>query len=573
MALLLAFGPPAGVSEQPGPNGDASRVSVEIRGWRENPVSTPEVERFEVELLDQSPLVLEDGLVKVVQCAWEDDGCTGDESPAADTPAAFDVPPPSLDEVEVHLDDEDPFVALAVMQYLSRIQARFRDWGWKADPWDVIDCGWQGVATEECKLWVYVNAKRSGENGPEPYDGAHHTRGRIFLGQGKHGDTGFDLQLVAHEFAHFVASGYPGAEPAEDDWDWSYWRLDWSAINEGTADLFARFASQSDDLYPYFRNYCGLYHGARSRDISLDFRCPQNITGQVHMEGRIWASAWFDVHLQLQAAGLAGPDDMPSVMLASLPGLRQIPREQRTQFALASELVLEQLADRLGTQAEQLAREIVLERGLIDCGYLVDVSAEPSARGLLRPDPVDARFLVLKSHPPDTDPVVIEEQPWAPPVQHLVALEGQRRGITLRFVPDRWHRTDTADEALDQEDLRIAALVKQGEEPISFSRDPETGAITNDARWRFEADVDPTRGPHWRRIDFTDLEPDERYTVALVSLTPMESDRVLLDEMQWSFEQEYAPAYASGCACREQGAPGSAWWLTPLALLGLRRRH
>lgn len=572
--LLLAFGPLGGAAEQPGPNGDAATVTVEIRGWRENPVATPEVESFEVELLDQTPLVLEDELVKVVQCEWKDGSCTGREFPVADDPADFEVMPPALEDVDAHRDDGDPFVALAVMQYLSRVQARFRDWGWDGDPWELIDCSWQGVEKEDCKLWVYVNAKRNGEEGPEPYNGANAPRGgRIFLGQGEHGDTGFDMQLVAHEFTHFVGWGFPESEPIDYEFDWSFWRFDYVSISEGTADLFARFLSESDDLYQYFRYYCGLYSGSRSRDISLDFQCPQNVTGEVHMEGRIWAATWFDVHLELQEAGLAGPDDMPAVMLAALPGLRALPIEYRTQFPQASELVLEQVAQRLGSDAEQLARELATARGLIGCDYLIDVAREPSARGVRSPSPVDARFLMLKSHPEETDPAVVDEQPWAPPVQHLIELEGPRRAVTLRFVPDRWHRLDTADEPLDQEGLHVAALVKAGTEPIVFARDPETGVITNDAQWRIEAESDPERGPTWQRIDFDELEPDSSYTVALVSLTPLAWERVLLDDMQWTFEQEYAPAYATGCACASNPTPGSAWWLVPLALLGLRRRH
>lgn len=509
---------------------------LEISGWRENPLSTPEPQSWLVDILDGEAISLETEQFRVMQCVWDDGACAPDPYPPVLGPEHWATDPPGVDEVAAHTDPDDSWVRGQALQYASRIFAAYTDWGWDPMVWDLVDCSSQEVAPEQCKLWIWVNVLGEGEDGPQPFDGAYHWPGKgVFLGQGTHGDAGFDMQMLAHEIMHHVQRGYGNPEPTAFVDDGAFWRNDGVAINEGTSDLFARLVGESDELFQYFRNHLGLYQGPYRRDVSIPFRCPENITGEVHMEGRIWAAAWYDVHLALHDAGLAGDDSFPQIFLAALPAIRQLPVENPTQFEAASRIVLDEIALGLGSQAHDLAEELVRERGLIECSYVVDLREEPSVSGEDDPDPYDARFLMLKARAPGENPDWIAGRPHAPAVQHRITLNEDEGGVSVAFVPDVWHRTDLVDDPFDGEGLEFAALVKSGEDPIVFERDPDTNEVVNDADLRVLAKPDPERGPTWRRIDVDGLAPGTSHQIALVtvsSLTP--GLRPVMQSMQWS---------------------------------------
>lgn len=546
---------------------------VEIAGWRENPITTPEPVSYPIELIDAAPIVLETELHRVVQCMYTDGKCAFEIAPTADDPDEFSTPPPGIDDTDAHAALGDPWSAPQALQYMERVSAQFQKWGWDPYVWDVIDCEWQGVPFDQCKFYALVNVLREGEDGgPERYDGANERDARMYLGQGKYGDTAFDMQLVAHEYTHHVSQGYGAAAEAEVEYEWDFARNDWSAINEGSADVMARFATDSDELYQYFRNYLGVYQGPLRRDVSIPFRCPENITGEVHMEGRIWASAWHDVHLALQEEGLAGPDDLPSIMRSSLPALRQLPFSERTLFARGARIVLDEIGLTLGAPAEDVATAIVKDRGLLACSYVIDVAKEPSVRGTVDPDdPYHARFIMLHTYGSTTDPDVIEDHPHAPPVQYRIQLRDQQRHVSLHFMPDLWDRTKLAEEPVEHEGLEFAALVKVGGDLVEFHYDYEQELTFHDADFEVAAEPAPDRGEAWRRILLEDLEPDEIYTVAVVTSSPVDGSKLVLRHLDWTIDSEYAPAPADdGCGCRTSPTP-SAWWIL-LGLLMVRRR-
>ena len=71
-------------------------------------------------------------------------------------------------------------------------------------------------------------------------------------------------------------------------------------------------------------------------DVSIPFRCPDNVVGESHMEGRIWVSAIHTIRQQLADAGLADRDAFGAAWLPALAAARQIPREQGELFADAT---------------------------------------------------------------------------------------------------------------------------------------------------------------------------------------------------------------------------------------------
>lgn len=523
-------------------------VGVELTAWAENPTTTPEPFSQVVELDDDDPIRLRDSLVTVVQCEWNPDSelCDLVDYPTldnADVDLGFSEPLPPLEDTDAHADDSDPVAGIASMLYAAQFSAELLAWGWNPDVWDEIDCAWQEVDTEDCRLVIHANA-RTDEG---PLDGAFYTStGRVFMGQGVFADASYDMGVLVHEYGHHVTRGYgappPASEPPDDR---SLLYTDRGAINEGTSDLFADLLTPTDELYVYFRNFGGLYQGVRTRDAGVDFACPENLVGELHMEGRIWVSTLHDLRDELIERELGSHEDFGRIFLVALAQIRQIPRERSDQFTPAAAIVAEEFRQELGDAAGDLTDELFDERGLIDCNRSIDIREEATFAGEpASDDPLDARFLYLDSYGRNTDDAVVQQYPRPPAVQHTITLDEDESGVVLRFVPDRWRTRKRVDAPLDQDGLEVGLLVKalDGTEAtrVSFvdvvdeSVDPPTNRRVNDADFEFRSEVDPDRDGTWFRIVADGLEPGQSYALAVVSFNKLNGFDVLVDRMEWS---------------------------------------
>ncbi|MGB1275612.1 MAG: hypothetical protein ACPG77_07670, partial [Nannocystaceae bacterium] len=316
---------------------EESRVdeaAVPLVGWREDPLTTPELATYTVEVEDLSPLELVNSFVRVVHCEFDpvEEKCVPTAFPTAAEPDGFPADPPPLSDAEAHSDPNDPWAAVQAMQYAARFHKKLDDWGWDADVWELVDCGEEGVEPEDCRLLLYTNVVTAGG----PLDGAYYAHnGSIYMGQATVVDTSYDLQVLVHEIGHHVTNGWGRPEKTGDASDPSFYRTDYQAINEGTSDVYARWLGLTDEMFVYTRNVGRLYQGPRTRTVTVPFRCPQNVVGESHMEGRIWAAAIVDLNAALIDAGY-DEDAFPSLFLGAMAAIRHIPREQEAQFAEAA---------------------------------------------------------------------------------------------------------------------------------------------------------------------------------------------------------------------------------------------
>lgn len=565
-------------------------VIVPITGWPENPVTTPELEVYDTELSDFDAVLLEDGVFRVLQCNWdeEDAECEPIFSPTASDPTGFpDDPPPVADE-DAHRDPNEPYAPLQFMQWAGRFEARLEQWGWDPNPWDgELDCSWQGTDDlADCRVIVYTNVMAQDEMGVFPFSSAfYRKKGEIYMGQGINADTSFDGDIVIHEMGHHVTWSFGSPEPTEIEADVARLYTDLNGVNEASSDFFAWMMGNNDRIYDYYSAVePGNYIDHRIRDVSFPFRCPQNVVGEVHMDGRIWVSALIDGYKALEAEGLSDRDAYASMYLRALGAIRHIPREQPHQMPQMREILLDEVGLSFGDAARDILTGILDERGVGVCDYLVDINQEPSVTGDEDPgDPMDARFVMFKSHNPAADPQVILDNPFAPPVQHRVTLGEDEGGLRLSFLPNQWRPPRPIDEV----ELQVAALVKAGDDPVAFTRDPETKLSVNDAQLRFESTLVDGMG----ELIIDGLSPGENYTIALVSLTPIQGDKLMMEQMRWELLDAPPPpddggeggeegetgegggsgeSEGGGCGC-DSPAPAPAAALLPLLLL-LRRR-
>ena len=452
-------------------------ADLPIRGWREDPVTTPDGEDFMVEVFDASPPLLENDFIRVVECSWDEAEmtCAPEFGMAGDPVTGWTADLPALNDEAAHSDRHDNWAGPNSMQLAMRFLDKLEQWGWSREVWDVIDCEWQGVPDEECQLWLRVNVPAQDERGVFPFVGAYYsTASGIYMGQGFRSDTAFDGDVVVHEIGHHITRSYGTPEPTGLPVDRSRRFVDRQSINEGTSDFFARQMMSNDRIYDYFTTLePGIYIGDRIRDVSIDFRCPENLTGETHMDGRIWVSALRDAQVQLAQEGLVSEDEFMATFLVALASIRQIPSETYEQFPPAIDILVDEMMLAHGVQAGAVVHGIFESRGLRSCHRTLDVRENPVVAGTYDPeDPLDARFIVLGSWGENTDPDIVFNSPGAPPLHHRVTLGPGESSLTLRYRVDLWR---PAREDKETPPFRGSLLLKEGVSEISFWHDDETG--------------------------------------------------------------------------------------------------
>lgn len=568
---------------------DVDEVVVFVRGWPHDPVTSPAPVDFEVDLADVEGVVrVESGLFRVWQCAWDAQAqaCAPVLDPIATLPQGFPTALPPLDDAAGHADPTDPYAPLQFIQLADRFQADLVEWGWDPFAWDELDCSWQMVDDPiDCRVVVYTNVLAQDAQGVMPYAGAFYRRkGEIWLGQGEHADTAYDGDIVRHEIGHHVTWSFGSPEPTDAGDDGARLYTDVSALNEASSDFLARAAGPNDRIYDYFSTVePGVYVDERIRDVSIPFRCPQNVVGEVHMDGRIWVSAVVDAMVELTDLGLADTDAFAATYLGALAAIRQIPREHPVHLPQARAILLDEIELSFGAPAGAHAAEIFDERGVGTCDYVVDLRHEPSVAGGDPQDPLDVRFMVVPSHATAVDPQTVAEHPKAPPLQHRIDLAADEGGVELRFRRALWRPPRPVDEV----DLSVEVLVRQGQ-PVGFSRDPASGLTEHEADLSFAS---VREGEH-ERVRVEGLVPGETYFLAVVSQSTLDGDLHVLEDMEWTLlpaggggddggeigsgetgDPEHAGS-GGGCGCVFAHPPpaGAAVWVLGWALAARRAR-
>jgi hypothetical protein len=506
-------------------------VSTVIRGWEENPLITPDLVDYDVELADGEPILLIDSMFKVFQCNFdpEADRCDPLFDPITATPDGFPANPPAIDDAEGNQAWADPYAPLQFAQFGARLQFDLQAWGWDPFVWDELDCEWQATdSPEDCRVHVFTNVIRQDEDGVFPFPGAfYRSSGQIWMGQGNNADTSYDGDIVIHEIGHHITHSFGKPEPTEIEADYSRLITDLNAMNEANSDFFAVMFGTNDRIYDYYSAIePGVYNGPTVRDVSIPFRCPQNVVGEVHMDGRIWVSSIIDGFKALEEEGLADRDGYASAYLAALASIRHIPREQLAQLPDARAIFLDEVQLSFGDDARAIVEDVFDDRGLGACDYVLDLRDDVSFEPEQEPqDPIEDRFLVLRSHNPAAQAEAIENNPYAPPLQYRIELSASEGGLEVSYVPDLW-RPPRPDYEVN---LRVAALVKPGGDPVAFWRDPDTGLVENDATLRFVSQPNGER----HRVVIDGLTPGATYSIALVSLSPLSSDKFVIEAMRW----------------------------------------
>ena len=178
----------------------------------------------------------------------------------------------------------------------------------------------------------------------------------IVFGQGTFVDFSYDATVIYHEYTHAVIGeqrlyGYTadvfGLNPEP------------MAMNEGSADYFAASRVGRSRIGAYALDMPMM--GDLSRDLSEFHKCPDDLVGESHSDGRMWASALWAIRVAL------GAEVADRIIFTALMGAGM-----NTTFHEASDLLLQAAADEdvaagTGTAAHDAVQAALAEHGVDAC--------------------------------------------------------------------------------------------------------------------------------------------------------------------------------------------------------------
>lgn len=225
--------------------------------------------------------------------------------------------------------------------------------------------GFEWSCGSDALMRVYVNYTEAAST---PYDNAAYSPsgggecGLMLFGQGRTHDFVYDSDVVYHEFGHAVVDGVS---------DLGFFVLDGmgvsydpGAINEGYADYVAATVSGDPDMAEYLRE-TGLGGETALRNLDNDFVCPDDLVGEVHFDGRIFAGAAWDLR---EALGAAKADVLMYATIVAIDMVPTLAEATETLLATADALVADGTLD---ASDRAMVQSIVEARGLVGCERVV----------------------------------------------------------------------------------------------------------------------------------------------------------------------------------------------------------
>ncbi len=187
--------------------------------------------------------------------------------------------------------------------------------------------------------------------------------GYLVFGQAGAYDFASDADVIYHELAHAMTDQLAGMVGfATDALALHYEPL---AINEGTSDYWAATLQGDPHIGESLAGLDGLLPGSSLRDLDGALACPNDLVGEGHLDGRVWAGALWELRERL------GAEKVDALVFATIASSTDNPT-----LRVESELLLSTASglEAMGTlDAEDVAavRERLTARGLLDCRRIV----------------------------------------------------------------------------------------------------------------------------------------------------------------------------------------------------------
>ncbi|MCS6857947.1 MAG: hypothetical protein NZM37_09560, partial [Sandaracinaceae bacterium] len=188
---------------------------------------------------------------------------------------------------------------------------------------------------------------------------------RLVFGQVATHNFAYDADIIYHEFAHMVSHRLVGLVSFAVD-ELGVHHEPW-AIDEGASDYWAA-TTQGDPLVgeSLVGSTVEEWPGFRlPRSLEQPLRCPGDLVGDGHLDGRILGGAWWEMR------ELLGPERADAIVYASLASL--LSRSTVSEAAQATISIAQAFFERGDLSAAELRRihSLLQERGLLDCKRII----------------------------------------------------------------------------------------------------------------------------------------------------------------------------------------------------------
>jgi MYXO-CTERM domain-containing protein len=332
--------------------------------------------------------------------------CGLEQTATADTNGDF-LYPPGADT-----DPEDAFSEVSMFYHVNRAYERFQGFG-------MSDLGTKPLPTiSNLRLPAGYQtqdlAKMSDPNQPlVPFQNAFFSPAdplfssvfglngaAMWFGQGPLRDYSYDGDVVYHEFTHAVVDhtlALVGSWHADDQG-----LVDSpGAMNEGLADFFSSTIAGDPKVGEYAAQ--DLAPGLPAiRDLSNDYTCPANISGEVHSDSQFWSAGLWTARANLAANEAAAFDQAIFDVMAAAPG-------GDLGFDDLASLFVTSVKTELGQAvSDPLAAELQTRGTLPSCQRMREYAGKP----LSGSDPFLANAFIA----PGTDDALAKGIPYAPGV-------------------------------------------------------------------------------------------------------------------------------------------------------------
>ncbi|MFN7699542.1 MAG: MYXO-CTERM sorting domain-containing protein [Deltaproteobacteria bacterium] len=189
--------------------------------------------------------------------------------------------------------------------------------------------------------------------------GSRSSCGYLLFGQSGSQDFASDADVVYHELGHAVTDQISTIVGFAVDLLGMHY--DPLAVNEGTSDYWAATIQGDPRVGESLAGIDGIGRSAALRDLDGALRCPDDLFGEGHFDGRIWAGAFWDLRTELGAEKV---DALLFTTIASIGSASSLRAAGESAAETADSLV----AMGTLTAAEGVrVREVLSERGLLDC--------------------------------------------------------------------------------------------------------------------------------------------------------------------------------------------------------------
>ncbi len=193
----------------------------------------------------------------------------------------------------------------------------------------------------------------------------------IILGQGQDADHAYDATIVYHEFMHGVIEKYVTLHTTLIGKHGM--RSDPRAINEAFSDYFS-LSTAKVDVYGEYLNAHYPQKTLESRGGEFqrfphnDNRCPDNISGEEHHDGKIWLGSMWSIRKHAISLGISENEFDRTVLNTIISDL-----SDESTFEDAADGILRILQLSFGNDVSEYAQKVFVERGVLECERILPI--------------------------------------------------------------------------------------------------------------------------------------------------------------------------------------------------------